>query len=198
MQNRLPLVLLTILLAAGLMLPMALAQSSNSSTTTLYRWVDENGVIHFSDSPREGAQDPSQDEYKVRAPNVSRSPRPRPSESTNGASSGDADASPAVPAPVGYQSLSISSPRNGDTLWNIGGILSVNLQVSPALQPGDGIVILMDGQVMTPTPSTRTNITLSNVYRGEHVLVAAIRDSNGTQQIASQPVRFVVQQSTVN
>lgn len=198
MQNRLPLVLLTILLAAGLMLPMALAQSSNSSTTTLYRWVDENGVIHFSDSPREGAQDPSQDEYKVRAPNVSRSPRPRPSESTNGTSSGDADASPAVPAPVGYQSLSISSPRNGDTLWNIGGILSVNLQVSPALQPGDGIVILMDGQVMTPTPSTRTNITLSNVYRGEHVLVAAIRDSNGTQQIASQPVRFVVQQSTVN
>lgn len=195
MQNRLLLVLLTAALAAGLLMPMAWAQSSNS--TTLYRWVDENGVIHFSDSPRPGSQDPEQDQYQVRAPNVSRAPRPAPSSSRS-SGDGDADASGITPAPVGYQSLSISSPSNGDTLWNIGGTLNVSLQVNPGLQPGDGIVILMDGRVMTPRPATSTSVTLSNVYRGEHVLVASIRDANGVQQIASPPIRFVVQQSTVN
>lgn len=199
MQNRLLLVLLTSALAVGLLAPTVLAQSSKSSTTTLYRWVDDNGVIHFSDSPRPGAQDPSEDEFKVRAPNVSRSPRPSPSSVSSATSTdGDADASGITPAPLGYQSLSITSPANGDTLWNIGGTLNVSLQVSPGLQPGDGIVILMDGRVMNQRPATSTSVTLSNVYRGEHVLVASIRDANGVQQIASPPIRFVVQQSTVN
>ncbi|MEM6638484.1 MAG: DUF4124 domain-containing protein [Pseudomonadota bacterium] len=187
----------------ALILPLSLwpvwAQSArDAGRTTLYRWVDDNGVIHFSDSPRPDAADPAADKVEIRSPNVSRAPRPRPRPESN---TSDADAPPAEDDPqanVPYQTLAITSPNNGETLWNIGGTLGVKVQLSPALKPGDGIVLVMDGRVMTGRPATSTSITLSNVYRGEHVLVAAVRDNFGNQKIASQPIRFVVQQSTIN
>ena len=197
MQNRLLLALASLLI--GTTFAVAVSHAQSASSTTLYRWVDENGVIHFSDSPRPGTTDPSADEYQVRSPNVSRSTTRRSRPATEpGTLDDDGDANAAPLAAPGYQSLSITSPQAGDTLWNIGGTLTVSLDLSPGLQAGDGIIVLMDGQLMTPRPATTTRVTLSNVYRGEHVLVAAVRNAGGQQVIASQPVRFVVQQSTVN
>lgn len=189
MQNRFALVLLTTLMCAP-----ALAQRES---TTLYRWVDDNGVIHFSDSPRPGSSNPDQDKYRVLAPSA-RPPATRAPESAvpQAASSTDPDAS-AEPAFTGYQSLRIVAPTNGVTLWNIGGTLNVGVQTQPALRNDHGVVIFLDGQIVTPRPVRSRSIALSNVYRGEHVLVAAVRSNDGTQFITSQPVRFVVQQQIV-
>jgi hypothetical protein len=193
MQNRfLTFGLIVLLFSCG----WAAAQSSSSKT---YRWVDENGVTHFSDSPRPGSQDPTKYEYEIRTPNVSRSTyRRRPStEGGPSSSEGDDDADAAAPF-AGYQQMRITSPRDGETLWNIGGSLNVGVSLVPGLNANHGIVIIMDGRVMTPQPVRSTSVTINEVYRGVHTIVAAVRTPDGQQLIASQPIRFVVQQSTVN
>jgi Domain of unknown function (DUF4124) len=45
--------LLVGLLALG---GMAMAADPGSGATTLYRWVDAQGVVHYSDTPQPGAQ----------------------------------------------------------------------------------------------------------------------------------------------
>lgn len=172
----------------------AAAQSSSSKT---YRWVDENGVTHFSDSPRPGSQDPAQEEYEIRTPNVSRSPARRRPSAESGPGNSDGDTNTAAPF-AGYQQMRITSPRDGETLWNIGGSLNVGVALIPGLNADHGIVIIMDGRVMTPQPVRSTSVTINEVYRGVHTIVAAVRSPDGQELIASQPIRFVVQQSTVN
>ena len=163
----------------------------------MYRWVDDDGVLHFSDSPRPGTRNPQDQAFEIRPPNVSESravkPRMKP-ESTD--SKPDADNN--APAPMGYQRLSISSPSNGDTLWNIAGSLNVSVQLSPPLRDGDGIVILLDGKSLTPRPVRGSSITVTGVYRGEHTMTAVVRDATGSDVFSSAPIRFVVQQATVN
>ncbi|MFK7885554.1 MAG: DUF4124 domain-containing protein [Gammaproteobacteria bacterium] len=193
MQNRfLTFGLICLLFTCG----WAAAQNSPSKT---YRWVDADGVTHFSDSPRPGSQNPSSDEYEIRAPNVSRSQyRRRPPRESDPRASNDSDGGPAAPPPTGYQQMQITSPREGETLWNIGGSLNVSVQLTPGLNEGHGVVIIMDGRVMTPQPVRSTSVNISGVYRGAHTVVAAVRSLDGQQHIASPPVRFIVQQSTVN
>lgn len=173
----------------------AAAQTSSSQTTKTYRWVDEQGVTHYSDSPRPGAKDPSQDEYLINTPNVVNTRVPATTTRRSSPAEETADDEP--PA-TGYQDLRIVAPADGDTLWNIAGSLNVGVQTTPALRDGDGVVIWLDGKQMTPQPIRSTSFTVSEVYRGEHVLMAAIRSANGVDMINSPAIRFVVQQSTVN
>jgi hypothetical protein len=170
------------------------AQSTSSKTTKTYRWVDAEGVVHFSDSPRPGAKDPTQDEYLLTTPNVVQSRVPKSTTRRSKSSDVPQDTPPAT----GYQEFKIVAPGDGDTLWNIGGSLNVGVQSTPSLRDGDGVVIWLDGKQMTPQPIRSTSITLSEVYRGEHVMMAAIRSADGADMISSPSIRFVVQQSTVN
>ena len=170
------------------------AQTSSSTTTKTYRWVDDEGVVHYSDSPRPGAKDPTQDEYLINAPNVVQSRVPK-STTRRSSTSDTADEEQQA---TGYRALRIVAPADGDTLFNIGGSLNVGVQPSPALRDGDGVVIWLDGKQMTPQPIRSTSFTLNEVYRGEHVLMAAIRTADGIDMITSPSIRFVVQQATVN
>lgn len=191
MQNRFILVLALLLATCSL----AAAQTSSSKSTKTYRWVDDEGVMHFSDQPRPGARNPEDQAYEIRRPNVSESRAVRPRTQSE---PGDSQPDDSAPAPMGYQRLSISSPNNGDTLWNIGGTLNVSVQLSPPLRDGDGIVILLNGKSLTPRPVRGTSIALTGVYRGEHTMTAVVRDATGSDVFTSAPIRFVVQQTTVN
>ncbi len=175
---------------------LANAQTTSRTSTKTYRWVDDDGVMHFSDSPRPGSTNPADQAYEIRSPNVSQSralrPRMKPEDPNSAPQIDDA------PATFGYQNFSILSPNNGDTLWNIGGTLNVNVQLSPPLREGDGIVILLDGQALTPRPVSSSSIKVTGVYRGEHTMTAVVRDATGSDVFTSAPIRFVVQQSTVN
>ena len=169
------LVLLTTLFVSGL----AAAQ--------VYKWVDEDGVVHFSDQPRPGAEE-------VELP---RSPTPPSDQPVRPA----AAATAASAAPVaqqdqdpGYQSLQVVSPGPEETLWNIGGTLDVRLALQPALQPGHQLRLYFDGAVRTVPDTT---IQLDEVYRGEHTIQAEVVDAAGELQIRSEGHRFYVQQTSV-
>jgi len=150
-----------------------------------YRWVDEEGVIHYSDRPAEGAEEVELSEYsKGTGASLYRE---SPQRTT-------ADEEQADDEPTSYEILSISSPGPEETLWNIEGVLDVTVVLSPGLRTGHRLRVHYDGQ---PRMVIGTSFQIEEVFRGVHNIQAEVIDSTGRLMIRSQPNRFYVQQNTV-
>lgn len=156
-----------------------------------YRWVDEDGVVHFSDVPVEGAE-------RIDLP---RDNRPRTSAQAGSTSS--FAAAPAAtettteppPAVFKYESVEVVRPAPEETLWNIEGVLDVALRITPALRTEDQVRIIFDGeQRMT---ANGTTFELQEVWRGVHNIQVEVVDSTGKLMARSLPNRFYVQQNTI-
>ncbi len=148
-----------------------------------YRWVDEDGVVHYSDRPREGAE-----VVQLPSPNVATLRVPRPSSrSADPEEQADEQDS-------GYASIEIVSPRAEETLWNIEGVLNVSVALEPRLRPGHQVRAYFDGEMQ---PVSGTNFQIQEVWRGVHNIQVEVVDATGKVMIRSQPSRFYVQQNTV-
>jgi hypothetical protein len=150
-----------------------------------YKWTDEDGVVHFSDRPHEGAE---------RIQLSSDGHRPPPPPRTVSSAAATAEAVPEEAAVFRYESLTIGSPLAEETLWNIEGVLNVTLNLQPALQTGHRVRIYFDG---TPRFVNGMSFQIDEVYRGVHNIQAEIIDASGTMMIRSTPNRFYVQQNAI-
>ena len=151
----------------------------------IYRWVDEDGVVHYSDQPHPGAE-----EVELQSAPAINMPTPRrPTAAGTPATTTDEQQSTAA-----YESLAVASPAAEETLWNIGGVLNVSLNLQPALQGGHQLRVYFDG---IPQEVSGTQFQLQEVYRGAHNLQAEVLDGNGQLMIRSEPIRFYVQQTTI-
>lgn len=151
-----------------------------------YRWVDDDGIVHYSDRPRDGAEEivlPDANTTTIR-----RYQQPS-TASTQGAES-DEDNTGAFR----YESFEVSTPTAEETLWNIEGTLNVSLALNPPLQPGHQVRVYFDGE---PRLERTVNFTIDEVWRGVHNIQAEVVDEAGRMMIRTRTNRFYVQQSTV-
>ncbi len=151
-----------------------------------YRWVDEDGVVHYSDRPQEGAETIQLPQSNQPVRRLALAP------STTTAAQEDGAEQPA--AEFSYDSIEISTPAAEETLWNIGGVLNVTLNVQPGLQPGHRVRVYFDGNEQMVTGSS---FQIQEVYRGVHNLQVEVLDETGKLMGRSQPNRFYVQQNTI-
>ena len=163
---------------------VCLLAAASAVAQEAYRWVDEDGVVHYSDRPREGAE-----AIVLPAPNVATTrPVQRPSAAQ------DEDDEPAEEPQTGYTSIEVVSPGAEETLWNIEGVLNVSVALQPGLQPGHQVRAYFDGQMQ---PVSGTSFQLQEVWRGVHNIQVEVVDATGKMMIRSRPSRFYVQQNTV-
>jgi hypothetical protein len=155
-----------------------------ASATEVYRWVDEDGVVHYSDAPHPGAQ-------KIEIAEPTTVPAYRRPDAAERTPPTNGDSQPAAP---GYQSLEIVQPAAEQTLWNIEGRLTVQLALQPALKPGDRVRLYFDGE---PREVSGLQVPLEEVYRGAHNLQAEVVNQAGQLMIRSEPIRFYVQQTSI-
>jgi hypothetical protein len=149
---------------------------------TVYRWVDADGVVHFSDQPQPGAV-----KIQIREPQ-SYTPAPTPT--------------PGKPAPNArpqnephdYQNCAVSIPGGDQTLMNVDSV-TITVQLQPALHQGDQLIVQLDGTNLTPLNSTRYQI--SPIDRGEHVASAIVRSAAGDVLCQSPMLNFNVHQPSV-
>lgn len=159
---------LTVLLLAFLLIP------SLGTADTMYKWVDAQGNVHYSDKPAPGAT-------KIDVPKAHTfTPPPVAAPEGNG---NEAQSRPRQRAHTSY-SISISSPQDQETLWNVPSV-TISAAVSPALQPGDSVTFTLDGASKTVNGTSAS----FDADRGEHTATASI---NG----ASASVTFFVQKTT--
>ena len=160
-----------------------------AGATDVYRWVDGSGQAHYSDQWQPGAE-------KV---HIAESPGFSTPQAGQGGNAGNGSGA-GKPATAGsrYESLEIARPAEQEVLWNIEGQLPVSVQVTPALQPGDGLRLFLDGK-QQEVAAGNTEVQLQDVFRGAHTIKAQVVNQTGSVQIESPVTNFAVRQtSTLN
>jgi hypothetical protein len=162
---------------------MCLGCTVVATAATVYKWVDENGVTHFSDQPHENAQ-----KVELKAPQTFSAPKTTstPSSSTQ----------PKRPAEKVYQSCSMSEPSNDQVFLNTDTV-SAGTSVQPGVRPGDTVLVTMDGSPVPGVPSTGGQFTITPVDRGEHTIQMVVKDPSGTTVCTSASVTFHVRQPSL-
>ncbi len=139
----------------------------------IYRSVDENGNIVFSDTPSEGAE-----KIDVEEAQTVESPRTKPFKYE------PPESEPAPP----YKQVAIISPENDKSVRANSGDISVKIAVNPALRLNHQLEVLMDGNQVAS--GRAMSVDLENVARGTHTLQARVIARNGKTIMSSEPVTF--------
>lgn len=150
----------------------------------VYRHVDANGNVVYSDEPGQGSRIDLKPITVVDPAEVES--RSRPAESTTS------------PSAVDYDRFAITSPSNGETLpTGQGGNVQVQLAIEPELQPGDRVQLRVDGEV-SQSPMHTSVFALSQLERGEHQIQAELLDAQGRVRLSTPAITLYVQRASVN
>jgi hypothetical protein len=82
-----------------------------------------------------------------------------------------------------YTKLSISTPSHESAIRSNNGDISILVVLEPSLLSGHRILITMDGQELSN--GTEQSISLTNIDRGTHIIVASVIDSSSNVIISS-------------
>jgi hypothetical protein len=155
---------------------------SLAMAATVYKWVDEKGVVHYSDQPHPNAQ-----KMNVQAAQTYKETPAAP---------GAPPAPAAAEQPAPYQGCAIAQPADDQTFSNAEA-LTIVVRTDPAPRPGDQIFLMLDGQPLNGGAATGSPFTLSPVERGTHTLQAVVRNSDGGLMCQTPGVTYHVQQPSV-
>ncbi len=158
MQNRIFHYLLTYILATLLLL-------SFSTYAGLYKGLDSEGNVSYSDKPFSNAKEMTPPTITVMQP-VKVKPKKIVTEEPAGKK-------------FTYQKFNIGSPTDQQTIWN-NPALKVSLNLKPALNTAEGhkIWLFMDGKPIVKN-SNSLALEIGLAERGEHQLQAHIRNKAG-------------------
>ncbi len=151
----------------------------------MYRWVDAEGRVHYSDKPQPGAEELAIPEAQTFESSAAKVTLPAPRSTTP------------RPEPQTYTSIGIASPTSEEVLWNIEGELSVRASSQPALRPGHAYRWVFDGKPVDNVAQTNATVTIPEVWRGTHTLSVAIVDVDGNEVGRSPTVTFHVRQNSI-
>ncbi len=150
-----------------------------SAHAELYKKVDEQGNITYSDVPSGAAkpvQPPGLSTYGT--PNQHKQPTRKPADSAKTA------------AVISYTALAIASPANDTALRDDSGAVTVKISLEPKLDTKSGhkLVVLLDQK--PSAEAQNAEIALSNVERGAHALKVQVTDANGQVLKESAEINF--------
>lgn len=146
--------------------------------TNVYKSVNKEGVVEYSDQPREGSE-----EIKVKNPQSITLPK-----GVDVFNAPDADKE-SDNANV-YQSIAITQPAN-DSAFNSGnGQVSISAETTPSLSNNDSIQLVVDGQKYNSNKSG--SFSLSNVDRGTHQVQVNVINEAGEILISSDITTFTL------
>ena len=170
----------TALIIAGLLVSLA-AQSQE-----IYRWVDQDGIVHYADQPG------SPDAELVPYPGLDTAPSEGgAAEETASQPEEPPEETPAAPA---YGSLRITSPAPDESFFGADVAVAVQVALDGELRPGDTLVVLVDGQRAADVSGLSATVT--GLTRGTHFLRAAILDGTGNAVITSPQITFHIRQAS--
>ena len=146
----------------------------------MYKWVDADGNITYSDRPQPGASKGEEEVTEIEVPPVNTVPAvdtsvlDQPEETNQDSQSG-------------AESIAIISPQNDEAIRENAGNVSISVAVEPVL--GDEIVaIYLDGNEVSRGQAT--NVYLQNIDRGTHTVTAEVISAAGDIVTSASPVTF--------
>lgn len=170
---------------------------STSVFATIYRGVESNGTIVYSDTPL-----PHGDVVKVSDINTvpppessgEEKPVPAPTQDSPPLTTTAVDeVSTSSKTMVSDYEITIVQPTEGETIQNDRNVL-VRLRITPELDSEDKAQLLLDGKPYGE-PESKDSFTLIDIPRGTHQLQARIIDPEQKSKVSSSITFYVHQPS---
>jgi len=194
--------LISVLLAGAL----AMTSSGADAASRIYRTVDENGNVVFTDVPPRPEQPGEAVELET---GNTFTPPPRATPEAGETSVRledwlDGDESTAAGDPqsveedqqtVDYQSLQIASPAHDATVRENAGNVTIAAEIQPSLATGHVMQVFLDGELRQQGHTT--TFQLVNLDRGTHNVQVRVVDQTGSPRISSEPSVFHLQRRSV-
>jgi len=169
------------LLTGLLLVALASHAWAAEKSKKLYRWVDAQGNVHYSDEPQKGATEipmPEVTTIKMKPPklidlsqNVGKNQQQSKKED--------------------YISLKMASPVDGAIITNEAGHLDITVSLLPGLQQDDKLRFFLDGKPLEKD-QTSTTLSVDGLATGEHNASVIVVDKNGQTLIDSDSVKFIL------
>jgi len=168
------------------LLGLLLAGAAVAQTITTYRWVDAQGVVHYSDTPTPGAQ-----VIQLHSAQTYRAPPSAAAKAAQaGASSSGGAASP-------YSSCNIGQPAPEASFF-APETIPITVALAPGLRGGDQVNVTVDGVPAAPLTPGGLQFQVPGPERGAHMVSALVSDADGKTICHSAPLTFYVQRPSVN
>lgn len=159
----------------------------NVAHAQIYKWIDSQGVVHFSDKPHPGSE-------QIIIPNV---PGYSPPVGQNtGSQQNQEQQSTAQEEQNQYTKIAIIQPLNEATIRNNQGFVLVAVEMEPALADGDNLQLVFDGAPMGE-PQPNLVFQLNGIYRGKHTLAVQIINSEGEVLLTSENITIFMHRPRV-
>jgi len=168
-------------LAAALLSPAAVAQ--------IYRTVDEDGNVVFTDVPPRSEQ--GVETVELNSGNTFTPPDSNaddPARPTWTLSYEEDEIGVDDQGTAGYETISLLSPTNDETVRENAGNVTIAAQLVPDLRPGHRLQLELDG-IRVQTAVT-TSFQLHSLDRGTHEVRVHVVDQAGNTLMSSDPSVF--------
>ncbi|MGI2097593.1 DUF4124 domain-containing protein [Shewanella glacialipiscicola] len=159
----------------GLMLFSMLAQA------VVYKWVDKDGKVHYSDEPQPNAQI-----VELKDKTLNKISLPQPKTDID-------DVNQAIES-IQYQ-VNITAPNEEETVRDNNGDFEVVATITPELKGQYLMAIKLDGKPIGQ-PQVGNIFQLKNIDRGQHTLVVDAMTQNGKVFASSPPRKIFLHQAT--
>ncbi len=138
---------------------------------TVYKTVDEQGNVIFTDKPSDSAE-----VIQLQEIQTIENPNPPTYKPPSNTSKDDAEESI-------YQAFSVVSPPEGEGYRNNAGNVDIQLSLVPELRRGHTVIVMMDGNEISEGGAL--SVSLQNVDRGTHSISARVVDAGGKTLIST-------------
>jgi len=154
-----------------------------TASAQLYKGLDEDGHVVYSDQPFENSE-----KFTPASLSVISSPKAAPKKTV---------ATEEEPAEFKYTDFDIASPKNNETIWDAPQI-NISLRLKPDLNLAEGHTawLLMDGKVVVKN-SKSTSLQIGRTERGAHQLQAQVRDKEGKVVVRTRSIIVHIKNTVV-
>ena len=148
----------------------------------VYRSVDKQGNVIFSDTPTDNAVKIELQESYVYTPPVIVD------------LDDDKPAPPPVESEVPNYALMITAPSQDEAIRENAGNVTISSTIMPELntERGDRLIFTLDGKLKS-TVQDSTSYTFTNIDRGSHIAVVSVVDKTGKVLKSSKSILFHLQ-----
>lgn len=162
-----------------LLTSLAIAESK------IYRWIDEDGKIHFSDTAVPGTEEFDMKEINLVPVNAQQ----------NNAFEDKLSFDDEKKEIIDYQAT-ITSPENDKPLRSNEGTINIHVAVEPEKENTHTLQLYLDGKKLG-SPQISPAIRAQNIDRGTHQVQVELLDENGNGLAKTQVVTVHLQRASI-
>lgn len=168
-------------------LPLLILLIGTYANAEIYRWVDDEGVVHYSDKPAKDAK-------TVDLPEPTVVPATKPQKPPANITNTQEPQTTNTPPGKGYSQVKLLRPTPDETYQQGIPQVTIAVELSPPLQidAGHRLRVLIDGAVVK-SGLTASTTTVASPPHGSHAVSVEVMDGNkvlataGPQQIHVLP-----------